>query len=170
MLALLKNQLLVLGLVVAAAVIALSAAMIAQHAYGMEPCIMCIYQRIPFAIVVLVGMMGLMRERMIRPALKISMVMMAVNVGLALYHSGIERKWWVSAVEGCKVPIMNGDTEALLTQLMKAPTARCDEIPWVDPLLGLSMANWNVPFCLGLFLLCAVCLYLTRRPQHSATP
>ncbi len=166
LIAVLKNQYLILSLVVLTSIVALIAAMIAQYIYGLEPCIMCIYQRIPFAIVVIIGCMGLMRpQRMMRPALGISALAMAVNVGLAIYHSGIERKWWASAVEGCSVPLIGGNvsTEDLLASIMAAPTVSCSEIPWADPWFGLSMANYNVVLCLDLFIACALCLWLSRK-------
>lgn len=82
------------------------------------------------------------------------------NALLGFYHSGIERKWWPSFLEGCSIPSLGNDPEAILETIMNAPAVRCDEMPWVDPLLGLSMANYNTAlslllsiFCFGSFLL-----------------
>ena len=158
---LLKNEQLVLSLVAGVSALALIAAMIAQYGFGMAPCIMCIYQRIPFVIVAILGFAGAVRASFCRPALYMSAVAMAVNVGLAFYHSGIERKWWASAVEGCAVPMV-GEGQDLLAQIMAAPAVRCDVIPWADPFFGLSMANYNVLLCLGLLAVCALSLRLSR--------
>lgn len=122
---------------------------------------MCIYQRWPFAIAIGLGMMGRGGRNnsvfTVVTALLLSLTFFA-NAALAFYHSGVERKWWPSMFEGCTVPDLGTNPDTLLEQIMSAPTARCDEIPWADPLLGLSMANYNVVLCAGLGLLCLIFL------------
>ena len=44
-----------------------------------------------------------------------------------------------------------GETpQSMLENILSAPTGNCAEIPWQDPILGLSMANYNVILCLGI--------------------
>ncbi len=50
--------------------------------------------------------------------------------------------------------------DQILTDIQNRTKAvRCDEIPWADPILNLSMANYNVIFCLGL----AVMAFISAR-------
>lgn len=37
---------------------ALSMAFTAQYIFGLEPCILCLYQRIPYALVIALGLTG----------------------------------------------------------------------------------------------------------------
>jgi len=141
-------------------VFALSAALYSEVALGLEPCILCIYQRIPFAIVILLGLTGTALKKkppIPRAMVGLSGIAFLINSGIAFYHTGVEQKWWTSGVEGCAAPNF-GDEEpqSMLENILSAPTANCAEIPWQDPIIGLSMANYNVILCLGLFVTCAI--------------
>lgn len=136
---------------------ALAAALFSEVALGLEPCILCIYQRIPYAVVIVLALTALFLRR--RPSavhalLTLSGLAFLINSAIAFYHTGVEQRWWASAVEGCAVPGFGEDPQSILENILSAPTARCDEIPWVDPILGLSMANYNIVVCLGLSLIC----------------
>ena len=149
---------------------ALAMALIAEFLFGLAPCNLCIIQRWPFVIIVTLGLTGYLLGRT-KPSVTIfciasSCLTFFANTGVAFYHSGVERKWWPSFLEGCAVPDLSaeGSVEALIAQIESAPIVRCDEIPWADPLFGLSMANYNVVFCLALGLLSAVTTWhLLRR-------
>lgn len=149
---------------------ALAAALYSEVALGLEPCILCIYQRIPFVIGVIVGIVGLALRRneglsnILIGGLGVNFL---VNAGIAFYHTGVEQKWWVSTVEGCAVPdFTDTSQQSILENILSAPTANCAEIPWEDPILGLSMANYNVLLGLGVFGVCVFSLILSR---HAAT-
>ncbi len=45
--------------ILAASVAALGAAYIAEYAFGLEPCILCLYQRLPFVATGLLALAGL---------------------------------------------------------------------------------------------------------------
>jgi disulfide bond formation protein DsbB len=144
---------------------ALAAAFASEAFLDLEPCILCIYQRWPYVIVAILGVAGLPVKALRRPALALSSVALAVNSVIATYHTGVEQKWWASEVEGCEVPDFGAEPKSILENIMSAPTGNCAEIPWQDPLLGLSMANYNIALCA---LLCAVCavsfMYSKTRP------
>ena len=146
---------------------ALAAAFASEAFFGLEPCILCIYQRWPFALVIMFGIVGVALKKLIPAMLGLSALSMFVNSGIAFYHTGVEQKWWVSGVDGCKVPLFDETPQTMLENILSAPTARCDEIPWVDPILGLSMANYNVLLCGGLALICAFSVYLLRHTKKA---
>ncbi len=154
-----------------ASAVSLAAAYTAEFALGLEPCILCLYQRIPFAIVITLSLFGLIFAKIKKGSGKkilpwiigLSGLAFLVNSAIALYHTGVEQKWWVSAVEGCTVPNFGDAQESMLDKILKTPTVACDQIAWVDPVLGLSMANYNVVFCLALFGLCVLSLVLSKK-------
>lgn len=157
--------------VTALSFLALTAAFASEAFLGLEPCIMCIYQRWPYALIILLGIIGLFGRKvksLPQVMLGLSGIAFLVNSGLAFYHTGIERKWWESAVEGCTVPNFGeAEPQSILENIMSAPTASCTEIPWQDPLIGLSMANYNVILCFGLFVICMISVFLSSKKRRA---
>ncbi len=139
---------------------ALGSAFVAQYAYGLAPCVLCIYQRIPYALVIAFAFFGIGLGAKWQKAgsvfLGLISTAFAANAVIAFYHTGVERKWWASFLEGCSIPEITGDITDVLAQIQAAPIVRCDEIPWTDPMLGLSMANYNVAACVVLAALAAI--------------
>lgn len=147
---------------------ALSTASIAQYAYGLAPCVLCIYQRWPYGIIIALALLGLCLTKTKPLAAKTTMGLIsltfAANAVIAFYHTGVERKWWPSFLEGCSIPKIEGNITDVLAQIQAAPLVRCDEIPWTDPVIGLSMANYNVVLCL---VLAVAALYTTLSRRTS---
>jgi disulfide bond formation protein DsbB len=80
---------------------------------------------------------------------------MLFNSGLALFHAGVEWKWWPGPQE-CSGPL--GDLTAggdLLSQLHNVSVVRCDEAAWRDPFGLLSLAGYNVLISLALAAIAA---------------
>lgn len=145
-------------LLAAVSAMALAMAFMAEHAYELEPCILCLYQRLPFALAIFLGMMSVWATCLTPRAAPFTLGLLGLafsaNVVIAGYHTGVERHWWKSFLEGCAVPSMEGNITDVLAKIeATTKVVRCDEIPWVDPVLGLSMANYNVVFCLFLAIL-----------------
>ena len=152
---------------------ALAAAFTSEAFLGLEPCVLCIYQRYPFALGIIIGLAGLaMRNKLnkLRVLLGLGAINFLANSGIALYHTGVEQKWWASAVDGCSVPLFFDDTseQSILENLLSAPMGSCSEIPWQDPVLGLSMANYNVILCLGLCVFCALSAVMIKSHQEPS--
>lgn len=83
--------------VTAGAIGALAAAFTAQYGFGLEPCTVCYWQRAPYAMTALLGLLALMpavgtRER--RVVLMHLALLLAIDAGLAMYHVGVEHHWW----------------------------------------------------------------------------
>lgn len=165
---LLSCPLVVLGGITLISIFSLASAFTAEIAFGLEPCPLCVYQRIPFVIIIALGLSGLAlrkNKNLTGLFILLSALSFLANSAIALYHTGVERQWWRSAVEGCAVDFGNNNPQTMLENILSAPTARCDEIPWADPLFGLSMANYNVILCFGLFIACLWSFLLLR--QHT---
>jgi disulfide bond formation protein DsbB len=134
---------------------ALGMALLSQYVGGLHPCILCVWQRWPYGIVIALGLFGFVLSFKKLKAVGIIMGLIGItffaNSLIAFYHTGVEQKWWKSIFQSCSVPELKGDMAQILEDIKnRANAARCDEIPWSDPILNLSMANYNVMFCLGL--------------------
>lgn len=134
---------LVPALIIFACAGALSTAYTAEYAFDLEPCILCLYQRIPYA---LAGVFALAAIMMPRGGLRQMLVVVCVPVflvstGLAFYHVGVEQHWWMSAT-GCGGAIPDAMSVADLSSgLLDKPQKSCDRLDWT--LFGLSMATYN---------------------------
>ncbi len=165
--AILSNPLISLGFIAFISAFALSAAFIGEHVFGLQPCNLCVYQRYPFAIGIILGLIGMALYRKImvsRITLGVLGINFLINSAIAFYHTGVEQKWWVSALEGCVVPMLEKG-KSLLESIMGTPLTSCTDIQWQDPILGLSMANYNIVLCFGLFVFCMASAVMTRNSK-----
>lgn len=142
--------------------LSLIAALIAQYVFGLHPCVLCIYQRWPFAIVIALALIGLVVQRQV-PALLLAALTLFANMGIAFFHVGVEQKWW-KGTDACHIPdISSANTvEEYMAFLDAASVTPCDAVAW--SFYGLSMAGMNVILCfaLGVFSLLSA-LYVVRK-------
>jgi len=128
---------------------ALAAALTAQFAFDIQPCILCLWQRVPYATALVLSLLALFMCRHARfDCLILALCALAFFAGdfIAIFHSGVERHWW-AGTEGCTLqPLSQAagaiDVASLRDQLLHTSVARCDVIDFT--FLGLSMANWNI--------------------------
>jgi len=130
---------------------ALAFALTMQYGLDVQPCVLCLWQRVPFILGAVLAAVALVRKshaRQVQFMLGACAVVFAVGAGLALFHTGVELHWWLGT-SGCKVqPLSGASVDDLRTQLLHTVVAQCDQISWT--FLGFSMANWNVPFSAAL--------------------
>ena len=133
-----------------AAIGALNGALFMQYVIGVQPCILCLYQRWPYVIVAALALLALAfgRIRPLRVALLalIGLTLLA-GTGIGVFQVGVEHHWW-EGTSGCSVPPLEGTLEELRASLMAAPLARCDEVSW--SLFGISLAGYTVVLTLVL--------------------
>lgn len=146
------------GLGAAISLASLLSAFTAQYVFHLLPCDLCLFQRIPFAINILLGMAAYFIPQRATLLTTLMGFSFWVNSGIALFHSGVERKWWIWN-SGCTTPDMSGPIEDVISRINATAVVRCDEIPW--SLFGLSMANYNVMLCFGLGAICLAYVYQT---------
>jgi disulfide bond formation protein DsbB len=129
-------------------VLALAGAYTSQYVFGMEPCILCLYQRIPYFFVILLSTASLF----VRRSQKLRLFMIAlcgvalvVGGGIAFFHVGVESGKF-SLTDGCDIgsEAVPSTLEEMTTQLLGKPNVPCDKPQFV--FLGLSMAAWNFLF------------------------
>ena len=141
----------------------------AQYGFNLRPCELCLIQRAPFALNALIAIAALILPAFTlkRAAIGAAGIVFLINSVIAFYHSGVERKWW-EGLSGCSTPDMSGSIEELLKRIQETAVVRCDEIPW--SFMGLSMANYNVVYCLGLGIICLGAAYArARSPKTNLT-
>jgi len=128
-----------------------------QYIGGLPPCAMCIWQRYPHAVAVVIGLIALRFGTSTLAWLGAAAAFATAAIGA--YHTGVERDWWEGPTTCSSGPIGGLSTDELFDQIMAAPLVRCDEVPW--ELFGLSMASWNMIVSLVLM---GVWIAAARRP------
>lgn len=119
----------------------LAAALGFQHVGGLDPCVLCIYQRWPYLAVAGICGVALLVRRWTRPALFACTGAFVAGLGLAGFHVGVEQGWWAGTA-ACGAATGGAATvEELRAAIMSAPVARCDTVAW--SLFGISMAGYN---------------------------
>ncbi len=136
---------------------------------GLVPCEMCWWQRWALmataffaADALLLGMVA-RRQPAMSPAVTATAWMailgLASNAGIALFHAGVEQKWW-QGLTRCTAPPVAGDAKSMMADILAQPLVRCDAIPW--QMFGISMAGWN--FIVSLILVGAA-TWLMLKPR-----
>jgi disulfide bond formation protein DsbB len=117
-----------------------------QFIGGLAPCPLCIWQRWPHGVAVVLGLVLVVWPARLVAAL--GALVVSVGAGIGVYHVGIEQKWWAGPAT-CTAPTP-GAMEAgeLLDRILATPVVLCDEVVW--SFLGISMAGWNAVLSLVL--------------------
>ncbi len=159
-------------IVLGAGVGALVTAFLAQFLFHLDPCILCLWERVPYGAAAVFAAGALVfrqREGLVRAFLLLACLAFVANVGLSAFHTGVERHWW-KGTDDCVADIkLDGlSADAMREALLAKPPARCDQIDW--SLFGLSLTNYNVLACLALALFTALSLTVTQKKEDEPKP
>jgi disulfide bond formation protein DsbB len=112
---------------------------------GYAPCKMCLWQRWPHAVAIVIGLLALALTRL-KTQLALLGGLAALTTGaIGLYHTGVERDWWEGPTSCSGSSAL--DTNNLLSTDI-TPIVMCDDVVW--SLMGLSMASFNALISLAL--------------------
>jgi len=137
-----------------ASVTALIFAYISQFGFDLQPCILCLYQRKPFFAIIALASLAIVffkTEKQQKIALFLCAIFLLINVGIASYHVGVEKKIF-RGPSTCSSQNLDGidDLKKLEAAIFATKAIRCDEPSFV--FLTLSMAAWNVVYCISLLI------------------
>src|SRR5258708_21125576 len=108
-------------LVLAASSVALATAFAAQYWGGLQPCVLCLYQRWPYAVAIALALVALALGGAARGwTVGLAGVAFTVGAGIAMFHVGVEQGWWQGTSE-CGASFRVDSIESLPAQLMAAP-------------------------------------------------
>ena len=134
-----------------------------EYVLGMQPCEMCINERYPYFILILLSLIFLVfRKTSDKNQIKFSKIIKCLSLlvifGALIYsfiHVGIERGF-IEGFSGCSASLSNIDNaENLLLALEKAPLIRCDDPVLLFNFISIAESNFVV-----LALLLFINIYL----------
>nr|WP_304504816.1 disulfide bond formation protein B [Defluviimonas sediminis] len=109
------------------------------QALGYAPCKLCLWQRWPHAVAIVLAGLSLIVAHRALPWLGAAAA--ATTGAIGVFHAGVELKWWEGPTTCTSGAVGGMSVDDLLAQINAAPLIRCDEIAW--SLFGVSMAGWN---------------------------
>ena len=128
-------------IMIAVSVISLLTAYLAEYIFLLAPCPLCLYQRFPYLIFIMLGLMGSAGQYSYR-AHYITVTIIAIII--AFYHTGIERGIFELS-SFCKplVSVSKNISVADFKELLYSKEiALCNKPALV--IFGLSMTEWNL--------------------------
>ncbi len=133
-----------------------------QYVLGFEPCQLCYTQRWPYYLGFALGLGAWLatsrsQDNLARLLVGVVGIIMLTGAGIAIYHSGVEWKYWPGPPTCSTVTAMSANVTDLLAQAKQAQIVPCDQPPF--RLFGLSPANDNV---LISIVFSAFCFYAIR--------
>ncbi len=147
-------------IIAVAAAIALAGAEAAQHWGGLVPCALCLAERWPWRIAIVLALLAaLLPPRGARASLGVCMLALFAGAALGATHVGVEQGAWPSPLPECAAPHISGATLGQrLSEMPLRPAKPCDSPTYLVPGLPVSMAAMNLGYALLLGLLLAIYL------------
>lgn len=143
-------------------------ALVSQYGFHLKPCELCIAQRIPYALVMLLAPLGLWKRKWRMAICVLVGLCFLADSGVAAYHTAVEQHW-VPGPEACTD--QGGDAPLTLEQIrakiMNAPIVACDQPQWEYH--GITMATMNAVWAFFLFVTVFAALrHIHRRDKVHA--
>ena len=124
--------------------VVLASALFIDLFLGFDPCILCIYERVPYVFIMFFSIILIFNHLYIRSLLLIIAFITLIGGSLAIYHVGIERNLW-KATSQCSQSFDMNEYATLEDFKKHLDTARIGDCskPALR-ILGLSLAEINV--------------------------
>ena len=145
-----------------AAALVLGTAMASERWGGLVPCALCLVERWPYRIAIILGVAAaVLPPKAARAALALLALTVLVGAVVAAIHVGVEFRWWKSPLPECAAPTFSGGSIAeRLAHMPATPAKPCDEPSYLISGLPVSMAEMNLIFAC---LFTAAAVWAARR-------
>jgi len=126
-------------------------ALIIQYRLDHEPCKLCLYERIPYFVSILLIIKILFVKKYEKITLLILFLVFMSSAALAFYHFGIEQGFFSESLACTNEDLSKTLSKEELLEQLKQNTISCKDVSL--RILGLSLAAINVIFSLVLSVL-----------------
>jgi len=136
---------------------ALVIAWVSQSWIGLAPCALCLWERWPYRVIVVLSLFAAVLPRGIaRTLLWLAALMALGDAAIATVHVGVEQQLWPSPLPECAAPRFSGGSVADILKSMPAQPAKpCDSPSFLIPGLPVSMAAMDLLFSVTFALVLA---------------
>ena len=126
----------------------ITAALIIQHGLGHVPCKLCLYERIPYFLSILLIVKILFIKKYEKITLLIISLVFLFSAALAFYHFGIEQGFFDESFVCSAQNLSEALSKEQLLEQLKQNSISCKDVSF--EILGLSLATINIIFSLVL--------------------
>ena len=123
-------------------------ALIIQHWLGHEPCKLCLYERIPYYLSILLIIKIIFIKKYEKITLLILSLIFVGSSTLAFYHFGIEQGFFTESLVCATEDLSKILSKEQLMEQLKQNSISCKDVSF--RILGLSLATINIIFSLVL--------------------
>jgi disulfide bond formation protein DsbB len=123
--------------------VSLLVAYFTEFVLGYKPCPLCLYQRVPYFVIIFISILSIVYKKIYKIGLIILICSIVSSIIISGYHSGVEKKIF-HPLETClkKIPLEKEvDADSYLDFIDSQESVSCTEAPF--KILGLSMADYN---------------------------
>ena len=146
------------NLLIIISVIAITSALIAEYIFNLQPCELCLKQRHPYYLIIVVSLIIFFIPVFQKLFLYI-LIQLGTIYGIfySVWHVGVENKL-LKGPSGCTAGLSNSSsTSDLKEQILSKQVISCDEVVW--SLFGISAASLNTMILLFIFVINGLYIY-----------
>ena len=144
-----KNTYIILVSIFSILILSLFSAYYIEFVLGLKPCKLCIYQRYPYFISILLLINIFFLKKLIRLCLLFLSLISLFGSILAFYHFGIEQGFFSESII-CEAPILDENlTKKEILKQLSEKAISCKIVTF--KVFGLSLASINTIFSFVLF-------------------
>jgi disulfide bond formation protein DsbB len=137
-----------------------------------QPCPLCLEQRVPYyvgipwALIVAIAAWRGAPRTLVVGGLIVLAALMLWTCGIAVFHAGVEWKFWPGPTE-CSGAATLGPAGGLLNRLQDIIVVRCDEAAW--RFFGISLAGYNAVIAAALVVVALVGAWMAAKNYGSSS-
>ena len=137
-----NNKSIIIKLIFIISIVALASAFFIEHILGHQPCNLCILERIPYLLAIIIIMLNYKFIHIEKHLILLLILIFLAATILSLYHLGIEQGF---IEESLVCDLKNGSNllskEDILEQL-REKNVNCKDVTF--KILGLSLTSYNI--------------------------
>ena len=137
---------------------AIFSALIAEFIYGLQPCELCLKQRHPYYLIIVVSLI-IFFIPFFQKLVSYILIQLGVIYGIfySVWHVGVENKL-LKGPSGCTAGLSSSlSTADLKEQILSKQVVSCDEVVW--SFFGISAASLNTMILLFIFVINGLYIY-----------
>ncbi len=144
----------------------LTLALITEYVFDYNPCILCLYERIPYMAIFTLSLLSILASGMYIITLRMNIVSCFTSIMLAIYHFGVEQDLFEGPIRcNTNLPSLDSKTfDDTINVIYNINAVSC-KIPSLT-VFGLSMAFWNIILS-AILLFYSIRIYIKSKPRDA---
>ena len=126
----------------------LISAFVIEHKFGHQPCKLCLYERIPYFVSILLILKIFFIKSYNKITILALILVFIISAILAFYHFGIEQGYFKESLACSTGNLLESTTKEELLKQLEENTISCKEVSF--KIFGFSLASINTIFSIVL--------------------